>query len=125
MAGGVGVPEAASFPSATVPALVVSAVDPAGVVTAVEGTIDVGGGGRGVAEGTAVAVLLGSEPPFVPGSGSALPRLTAKKAMPPNAAAASSTAIIHTATLLFGRIPTSRGSMSLTLSSAPKLSVLP
>ena len=123
IAGGVGVPVAASFPSATVPALV-STVGTAGGVIAVPGSIDVGCGGGGVAEVTAVAGLPGSDP-FVPGSGTAFPRFTAKKAMPPSAAATRSTAIIQTPTLLFGRIPRSRGSTSPTLSSAPKFSVLP
>jgi hypothetical protein len=82
-------------------------------------------GGGGVAEGNGVAVLPGSGP-AAPGLGSVAsgPRFTAKNAMPPSAAAARSTAINQTATLLLRR-PTSRRSMSLTLSSAPKFRVLP
>ena len=91
---------------------------------AVDGNIEVDGGG-GVAELTAVAGLRGSRG-SLPFDGSVDgPRLTAKNAMPPSAAAASITAINQTPTLLLRRMPRSAGSMSLTLSSAPKLSVLP
>jgi hypothetical protein len=125
IAGGVGVAAvAASFPIATVPALVSTGCD-VGEMTDVPGSIDVGCGGGGVAEVTAVAGLPGSDAPPVPCSDGTFPRFTAKKAMPPSAAAARRTAIIHTATPLFGRIPTSRGSTSEALSSAPKFSVLP
>jgi hypothetical protein len=115
-AGGVGVPTAASR---------IAGGSTGGAVTAVDGVIGVGCGAVGGGEGKRVspeAVMRGSGAAPPPGSGV---RLTAKNAMPPSAAAASKTAMSQTATLLLRRIPSSRGSMSLTLSSAPKFRVLP
>lgn len=116
--------EPASTADATVPA---DAVDE-GAVTADEGALVVavagvvGPGNGALSSGVALVPVPGSGPAGVGDNG---PRFTAKKAMPPSAAAASSTAMSHTPIELLRRPPTSRGSMSDTESSAPKLSVFP